>query len=174
MKYDVFHRQSYFVEDVMPAKEMAEYFEERLGWLITSLWELNCKDVDDTLEGVTSRVLKQADVSQEEIRLRAEAIKEIATVFQVCALCCLRWVLLFSLAVLRSVNLLTLKRSTVLLKLEGYCSSLQQILVEGGRSRCHSVIKSLYDFLFCRGAWRLPQFSGSQLPCLFESPFADG
>lgn len=86
MKYDVFHRQSYFVKDVMPAKEMAEYFEERLGWLITSLWELNCKDVDDTLEAVTSRVLKQADVSQEEIRLRAEAIKEIATVFQVCAL----------------------------------------------------------------------------------------
>lgn len=83
MKYDVFHRQSYFVKDVMPAKEMAEYFEDRLGWLITSLWELNCKDADDTLAAVTSRVLTQADVSKEEIRLRAEAIKEIATVFQV-------------------------------------------------------------------------------------------
>lgn len=37
--------------------EMAQYFEERLGWAVTTAWNLTVKDVEQTISGVCQQVL---------------------------------------------------------------------------------------------------------------------
>jgi len=36
--------------------EMAHYFEDRLGWAVTTAWNLNVKDIEQTISGVCKRV----------------------------------------------------------------------------------------------------------------------
>ena len=36
--------------------EMAQYFEERLGWAVTTAWNLTVKDVEQTISGVCQQV----------------------------------------------------------------------------------------------------------------------
>jgi hypothetical protein len=36
--------------------EMAQYFEDRLGWAVTTAWNLNVKDFEQTISGVCKRV----------------------------------------------------------------------------------------------------------------------
>ena len=36
--------------------EMAHYFEDRLGWAVTTAWNLNVKDVEQTISGVCKKV----------------------------------------------------------------------------------------------------------------------
>jgi len=36
--------------------DMAHYFEERLGWAVTTAWNLNVKDIEQTISGVCKRV----------------------------------------------------------------------------------------------------------------------
>ena len=36
--------------------EMAHYFEDRLGKTVTTAWNLNVKDVEQTISGVCQRV----------------------------------------------------------------------------------------------------------------------
>ena len=36
--------------------EMAQYFEERLGWAVTTAWNLTVKDVEQTISGVCTQV----------------------------------------------------------------------------------------------------------------------
>ena len=39
--------------------EMAQYFEERLGWAVTTAWNLTVKDVEQTISGVCQKVGRQ-------------------------------------------------------------------------------------------------------------------
>ena len=36
--------------------EIAHYFEDRLGWAVTTAWNLNVKDIEQTISGVVQKV----------------------------------------------------------------------------------------------------------------------
>lgn len=71
------------IESLKPCLGFCRYFEDRMGWTITNIWNLITYDVEDVVYKVATQVLTEEDVSKEEIKLRAEALKEIGEIFQV-------------------------------------------------------------------------------------------
>lgn len=59
------------------------YFEDRMGWTITNIWNLLTYDVEDTVYTVCKQVLDEEDIPKDMRTTRAAAIKEIGVIFQV-------------------------------------------------------------------------------------------
>lgn len=59
------------------------YFEDRMGWTITNIWNLLTYDVEDTVYTVCKEVLDEPDIPKEMRTTRAAAIKEIGVIFEV-------------------------------------------------------------------------------------------
>lgn len=57
-----------------------------MGWVITSLWNLLVKDLEDTLRHVTRAVLTADDVDEDMKVKRAQALFELGDIFSVGAL----------------------------------------------------------------------------------------
>ena len=62
---------------------LCRFVEDRIGWVITNLWNLLIKDLEETLNHVTKAVLKEEGVSKDVLKLRAQGLAEIAKIFQV-------------------------------------------------------------------------------------------
>ena len=54
-----------------------------MGWTLTNIWNLITYDVEDTTYLAAKLVLDEEGVDEEVRKLRAAAIKEIGTIFQV-------------------------------------------------------------------------------------------
>ena len=55
--------------------------------MITNLWNLLIKDLEDTLRHVTRAVLSEEGVDKETITKRAQGLVEVAEIFQVMSVC---------------------------------------------------------------------------------------
>ena len=66
-----------------PLPAAARYFEDRMGWTITNIWNLLTYDVEDTVYTVCKQVLDEEDIPKDMRTTRAAAIKEIGVIFQV-------------------------------------------------------------------------------------------
>ena len=62
---------------------MSRYFEDRMGWTLTNIWNLITYDVEDVVYKTANKVLTEEGVSKEEIHSRAAALKEIGEIFSV-------------------------------------------------------------------------------------------
>ena len=68
---------------LMTCPPSARYFEDRMGWTITNIWNLLTYDVEDTVYTVCKQVLDEEDIPKDMRTTRAAAIKEIGVIFQV-------------------------------------------------------------------------------------------
>lgn len=58
--------------------------ENRIGWVITNLWNLLIKDLEDTLRHVTRQVLEEGEGTSKDLVLkRARGLAVLAEIFQV-------------------------------------------------------------------------------------------
>ncbi|KAK9808094.1 hypothetical protein WJX73_004672 [Symbiochloris irregularis] len=65
----------------MTVAEAGHYLEGRMGWVITAIWNLLVKDLEDTLRHVTRAVLTADDVDEETKSKRAQALWELGDIF---------------------------------------------------------------------------------------------
>jgi DnaJ-class molecular chaperone len=80
MQYDVSHYGE--KGKAMDIAEMVKYFEDRMGWTISNIWNLLVYDVEDTCYAVAKSVLDEEDIDDEVRKMRAAAIMEIGKIFQ--------------------------------------------------------------------------------------------
>ncbi len=61
---------------------MCRFLEDRMGWTITTAWNLTVKDLEDTLREVCKQVLQEPGVLAGILIRRAQAMRHMGIIFQ--------------------------------------------------------------------------------------------
>eukprot|EP00884_Botryococcus_braunii_P009094 jgi/Botrbrau1/18186/Bobra.53_1s0051.1 len=79
IKYDFDHSGE---DGAMKIAEIVKFLEERMGWTISSAWNLIVKDLEDTLRDVCRTVLQEPGVTAPILVRRAQALHRMGVIFQ--------------------------------------------------------------------------------------------